>query len=111
MYKTSKSPRKVLLTAFAVAQQSSLAVYAHRFSPRKFTQHQLFAVLVLKEFQRCDYRKVAALLRDSPDLAAAIGLEAAPHYTTLQKASRRLLRLSLARSLLRSTLDMARKKS
>jgi len=56
-------------------------------------------------------RKVAALLRDSPDLAAAIGLEAAPHYTTLQKASRRLLRLSLARSLLRSTLDMARKKS
>jgi hypothetical protein len=110
MYKTSKSPRKVLLAALAVAQQSSLPVYAHRFSPRKFTQHQLFAVLVLKEFMRCDYRKVAALLRDAPDLAAAIGLKRVPHFTTLQKASHRLLRLSLARSLLKSTLDLARKK-
>ena len=47
MYKASKSPRMVLVTALGVARQSSLAVYAHRFSPRKFTQHQLFAVLVL----------------------------------------------------------------
>lgn len=111
MYKTSKSPRKVLLAALAVAQQSSLPAYAHRFSPRKFTQHQLFAVLVLKEFMRCDYRKVVTLLRDAPDLAAAIGLTRVPHFTTLQKASCRLLRLSLARSLLKSTLTMAKKKN
>jgi hypothetical protein len=111
MYKTSKSPRKVLLAALAVAQRSSLPAYTHRFSPRKFTQHQLFAVLVLKEFMRCDYRKVAALLRDSPDLAAAVGLTHVPHFTTLQKASRRLLSLSLARRLLKSTLDTARGKN
>ena len=44
------------------------APYAHRFSPKKFTQPQLFAALVLKEFLRLDYRKLAALLADTADL-------------------------------------------
>ena len=56
MYKTTKSPRKVLLVAYAVAKDA-LPAYSHKFSPKKFTQHQHFAVLVLKEFLRCDYRK------------------------------------------------------
>jgi hypothetical protein len=111
MYKTSKSPRKVLLAALAVAQESSLPLYPHKYSPKKFTQHQLFAILVLKEFQRCDYRKVAALLGDCPDLCKAIGLAAAPHFTTLQKASRRLLAAPKARSLLDATLTLACEKN
>jgi hypothetical protein len=110
MYKTTKSPRKVLLVAHAVAVEA-LAAYSHLFSPRKFTQHQLFAVLVLKEFMRCDYRKVAALLDDCPDLCEAIGLKKVPHFTTIQKASKRLLCLKSAKLLLRSTLELARKKS
>ena len=110
MYKTTKSPRKVLLVAHAVAVES-LAAYAHLFSPKKFTQHQLLAILVLKEFMRCDYRKVAGLLGECADLRETIGLESAPHYTTLQKASKRLLSFSSARSLLQSTVTLARKKS
>jgi len=110
MYKTTKSSRKVLQVAHAVAAEAFVA-YAHRFSPQKFTQHQLFAILVLKEFMRCDYRKVTELLVDTPSLCQAIGLESVPHYTTIQKASRRLLKLSSANSLLESTLTLARKKS
>jgi hypothetical protein len=110
MYKTTKSPRKVLLVAHAVAIES-LAAYSHLFSPRKFTQHQLFAILVLKEFMRCDYRKVAELLEESSDLCQAIGLESVPHYTTIQKASKRLLTLASAKSLLVSTVKLAHKKS
>lgn len=110
MYKTTKSSRKVLLVAHAVALES-LAAYAHRFSPRKFTQHQLFAVLVLKEFMRCDYRKVAELLSECRDLREAIGLKSVPHFTTIQKASGRLLKLSLAKCLLESTVKLAQKKS
>ena len=49
MSTTSKSPRKVLQVALVVARKA-LPAYAHRFSPKKFTQHQLFACLVLKEF-------------------------------------------------------------
>lgn len=110
MYKTTKSPRKVLLVAHAIAVES-LAAYSHLFSPKKFTQHQLFAVLVLKEFMRCDYRKVADLLSECRDLREVIGLETAPHYTTIQKASGRLLKLSSARSLLESTVTLAQKKN
>ena len=110
MYKTSKSPRKVLRVAHAVAVEA-FAAYSHRFSPHKFTQHQLFAVLVLKEFMRCDYRKITGLLKDSADLRETIGLEEVPHYTTIQKASQRLLKLAPARALLESSLELARKKS
>ena len=83
---TSKSPRKVALEALAVAQQT-LPAYSHRFSPKKFTQHQLFALLVLKTHQRKDYRGIVALLADMPELLTALGLDAVPHYTTLQKAA------------------------
>jgi hypothetical protein len=47
MQRTSKSPRKVTLEAFELAKQK-LPAYSHRLSPKKFTQHQLFALLVLK---------------------------------------------------------------
>jgi hypothetical protein len=89
--KTSKSPRKVLQVAYATGQ-NVLRPYAHRFSPRKFTQPQLFACLVLKEFLKLDYRGVQQLLLDAPDLRAAIELTQVPHWTTLQKAADRLLK-------------------
>ena len=73
MGKTTKSPRKVLVAAHLIATDCMRA-YSHRFSPKKFTQPQLFAVLVLKEFMQLDYRKLSALLRDSPDLAKVIEL-------------------------------------
>ena len=111
MYITSKTPRKVLLAALPVTRESSLPLYANQYSPKKFTQHQVFAILVLKEFQRCDYRKIAAMLIDCPDLCSAIGLSAVPHFTTLQKASRRLLTTPKSRDLLDATLTLACKKN
>ncbi len=109
MARTSKSPRKVLLMAYEVGR-GTLRPYAHRFSPKKFTQPQLFAALVLKEFLRLDYRKLAALLADTTDLRAVIGLKTVPHFTTFQKASRRLLRCERAQRLLDKTVRIAVKK-
>ena len=74
--------------------------YSHRYSPKKFTQPQLFACLVLKEFYRLDYRKLTGLFRDAPELAQAIGLKSTPHFTTFQKAAERLLRSGGAGQLL-----------
>jgi len=78
-------------------------VYAHRFSPKTYTQPQLFACLVLKTFLKVDYRGVAAHLADHSDVRSALGLTRVPHFTTLQKASRRLLRQPVARRLFRAT--------
>lgn len=88
---TSKSPRKVLLTAWAVGKVT-LPAYSHKFSPKTFTQYQLFACLVLKAFLKTDYRGLTAHLADCPSLGEAIELRRVPHFTTLQKAARRLLR-------------------
>jgi IS5 family transposase len=100
--RTSKSPRAVLLAALATAKQA-LPLYSHRHSPRKFTQHQLFACLVLKSFLKTDYRGVVAHLADCPSLVETLGLVSVPHYTTLQKAARRLLAAAPARRLLDAT--------
>lgn len=106
MGKTSKSPKAVLLTAHRVGQRS-LRAYSHVFSPKLYTQPQLFACLVLKEFLRLDYRKLSTLLKDTPTLRASIGLKNVPHFTTFQKAHDRLLGSRRAKRLLDETVDGA----
>jgi len=98
----SKSPLRVARQALAVGRRS-LQTYAHRFSPQKFTQPQLFACLVLKTFFKTDYRGLTALLSELSDLRAALGLRRVPHFTTLQKASQRLLKRRRARRLFTTT--------
>lgn len=51
MSTTTKSPRRVLAFAYLIGL-ATFRDYAHKFSPKKFTQPQLFACLVLKEFLR-----------------------------------------------------------
>jgi transposase len=99
---TSKSPVAVARNALSAAADS-LPLYAHKYSPKKFTQHQLFALLVLKTFFKTDYRGVVIYLDDLKDLRGVLGLEAVPHWTTLQKASKRLLTLAQANRLLTAT--------
>ena len=89
--KTTKSPRKLMEVSYACAKRA-LPAFANLYSPKKFTQHQLFACLALKEFLKLDYRGIMHLLMDSPDLCAVIELNHVPHWTTLQKAADRLLK-------------------
>jgi hypothetical protein len=107
--KTSKSPKRVLVEALAVAE-SSLPAYSHRFSPKKFTLHQLFACLVLKDFYNLTYRGTVGLLADSDSLRKAIELAKVPHFTTLQKAADRLLLEKSFRRLITTTVERARKR-
>lgn len=106
--KTSKSPKRVVVEALRVAE-ASLPTYSHRFSPQTFTQHQLFACLVLKDFYNLTYRGTVGLLADSDSLVQTMGLEKVPHFTTLQKAADRLLPVASFRRLLTATVKRARK--
>jgi hypothetical protein len=103
---TSKSPRRVFQVAYDAARLA-LPAYRHRSSPKKFTQPQLMACLVLKEFLRLDYRGFAEHLADHPDLARLIELKAVPHYTTFQKAAARLLKAAPGRATFDAVLDRA----
>ena len=104
MSKITKSPRKVAVAAYKIAK-STLPQYAHRYSPKKFTQPQLFVCLVLKIFFKTDYRGIVAILSDSADLCKSFDLVKVPHFTTLQKASKKLLCLAVADNLLKATVD------
>ncbi|HEY4527139.1 MAG TPA: transposase [Candidatus Paceibacterota bacterium] len=106
MVTTSKSPKAVALVAYASAKRT-LPAYRHLKSPKKFTQHQLVACLVLKEFFRTDYRGIMEILEDSSDLKKILELDEVPHYTTLQKAARRFTDKKTIDRLLRSTLALA----
>jgi len=106
MNTTSKSPRKVALVALEVGKDA-LPEYCHRFSPKVFTQPQLFVCLVLKEFFKTDYRGIMGILLDTPSLCDTIGLKKVPHWTTLQKASRRLLCNAAVQNLLDATVARA----
>lgn len=101
----TKSPKKVARAAYKIAK-STLPKYAHRYSPKKFTQPQLFVCLVLKIFYKTDYRGIVAILEDSSDIRKVFNLKTVPHFTTLQKASKKLLRWSVADKLLKAIVDL-----
>ena len=105
---TSKSPHRVLQIAFEAACRA-LPAHRHKFSPKKFTQPQLLACLVLKEFSRLDYRGLAEHFSDHPDLGARIGLKVVPHFTTFQKAAQRLLAATPGRRMFDAVLERALK--
>jgi hypothetical protein len=89
----TKSPLAVARQALAVARDA-LPEYASKFSRREYTQHQLFALLAVRQFLRLDYRGTEQLTRDWSDLRHALGLARVPDHATLQRAADRLLKKS-----------------
>jgi len=91
MSKTSKDPIALARTALEVGK-AALQAYSHPNSPQKFTQAQLFALLVLREFFRLDYRGLVTWLGRWSELRTALDLKHIPHYSTLCYAEDRLLK-------------------
>lgn len=101
---TSKSPKAIAQWAYATAKHA-LPEYSCKFSPKKYSQSQLFAILVLKQFFKTDYRGIIAIIEDSSDLRKTLELKKVPHYTTLQKAAKRLLDSKKIKKLLSKTIQ------
>ena len=97
---TSKSPRKVLKLAYTLGVET-LPKYFSPFSRHDgFTKPQLFACLVLREHQKKSFRGIEALLIDSPQWLADIGLAKAPDHNTLSRAFNEFVDPDLAGSML-----------
>lgn len=78
-------------TALQVAR-AALPAYSSRFSRKDFTQHQLFALMVLMTDLKTDPRGITAIVADWSDIRAVLGLSHVPHHTTIYKAQQRLLK-------------------
>lgn len=87
----TKSALDLGRTALRIGKEA-LAPYSSKFSRKDFLQAQLFAMLVLRQFFRADYRKTTQLISEWSDLRAVLELEKVPHDTTLEKAHKRLLK-------------------
>ncbi len=59
--------------------------------------------LVLKTFFNIDYRGIVQILDDCPNLCKIFELKTIPHFTTLQKASQRLLKSTWVRKFIENT--------
>jgi hypothetical protein len=68
--------------AYEVAQRA-LPDRAHRFAPERYTQPQLLACLLVKEYLRLDYRTTQETLEVSDGLRDALALSVVPDYSTL----------------------------
>lgn len=104
---TSKSPRKVLKQAYALGVEV-LPRYFSPFSRHGFTKPQLFACLVLREHQKKSFRGIEALLIDSPQWLADIGLSKAPDHNTLSRAFNEFIDPDLADNMLDLMVKLAR---
>jgi len=87
----TRSPVALARKAVEIAARA-LPAYSSRYSRKDYTQHQLFALMVLATFLKVDHRGVVALVKDWSDIREAIGLTRVPHWSTLYKAQQRLLK-------------------
>jgi argininosuccinate lyase len=90
----TKSPVALAKQAMKIAKKA-LTPYSAKRSRHDFTQAQLFAILILRQFFQTDYRGIVQLLEDLTDLKKVLGLTKVPHFTTLQKAQQRLVKKGL----------------
>lgn len=87
--------------ALALARKH-LAPYAHVNAPKKFTQPQLFACLILKGITGATYRRTEELLILMPAVREALGLRDVPRFTTLQTFADRPEVLALIDAMMRT---------
>jgi hypothetical protein len=93
MTRTTKSATEFAKEALA-AGRAALPEFSSKFSPKKFTQPQLFACLALRQFWRTDYRGTEVRLGEWSDLRRVLRFKGdrVPDFSTLIKAEGRLLK-------------------
>lgn len=76
-----------------------MPAYSHRFSPRRFTQPQLLAILCLMRYEEWTFRAAEIRLAEHGELRRALELEAVPDHSTLFRFMLRLDEALIAQAL------------
>jgi hypothetical protein len=63
--------------------------FPHKHDPRKYGVWAHACILALKEAEEKTYRFIVDMLSEMPRILALLGIQEAPHWTTLQKAAAR----------------------
>jgi len=81
---------KFVEISFGLIRNSRIPLYSSKFSKKIYTQHQLLALLLLKEYLGEDYRNTVELTEIIDTLREKINLDEVPHFTTIHKFSQRI---------------------
>ena len=71
-------------------KDSRIPLYSSKYSKRTYTQHQLFILLLLKEYLAEDYRDTVELTEVRDTIKQKIQLTEVPNFTTIQKFCHRI---------------------
>lgn len=82
-------------TSLSVIQNSHIPLHSSKYSKKKYTQHQLLTLIILKEEIGMDYRDFTELMEILTPIQEELELKNVPHFTTLQKFMTRIPSLSL----------------
>lgn len=89
--RTASTQWFILTTTFALRMaQRQMPDHASPFSPKRFTQPQLLACLILKPQLGGSYRSIVQRLTSDTALRDALGFSVVPHYSTFQRFADRL---------------------
>ena len=86
---------------------ATLPLYSHPKSPRKFTQPQLLACLVLRSYWKLTFRGLEDLLTASGEIRRVLGLAHVPDHSTLQKSEERKVTHELVDAAVAKLLEIA----
>jgi hypothetical protein len=87
----TRSPLEFARLALAIGKQS-LSPYSAQRSRKDFIQAQHFALVALRQYFKTDYRRAVQMVAEWSDLREVLELQKVPHWTTLEKAHKRLLK-------------------
>ena len=82
MSRTTISLLPVAKRAYEAAQRV-FADYSHVYSPKKYTQPQLAALLIVRQRMNWTYRRTVAHVAEWSDLREVLELETVPDHSTL----------------------------
>jgi transposase len=75
----------VLQYGLGILKRSGIPRYTNKYSRKDFTTHQHLSLCVLKEYDKCPWRRLISNLQDSETICNVLELEKIPHYTTPEK--------------------------
>ena len=82
-------------TALTLVKSTHITPYSCKYSKKIYTQHQLFALILFKEFRNQHYRDFIEDIGDMEGVQKELDLTEIPHFTTLQKFFQRIRSLYL----------------
>lgn len=86
---------RFIQAALSVVTSTRISPYSCKFSKKIYTQHQLLALILFKDYRNQHYREFIEDVGDMEKVQEILVLPVVPHFTTLQKFLRRIKSLYL----------------